>query len=386
MIDIAIVGAGLTGLTCAQLLRGWGYTVAVFDKSRGLGGRVATRRVGQTCFDHGARCLSQQGSQTQQLIDTLLNGEQSAQPPQFLTNQTSEPIEPPVLVPWPRSPHQLHSSEDNQPLTSDPHESSQSYVPIAGMTAIAKFLSNGLDIRRQHRVTGLDANLTSHCWELKTDEPSQTIEPARAVILTLPAPQAVPLLEPLATVGLESPWIEQVRAVEFAPCFSVIGGYSAHTLPLQADPQTGLPLWSMGDRQWDALRCANDEMLAWIGVDSSKSRDAGEPIMVFQSTDTFAAAHADDLDVEAVGDRILKRAAHLLNCPALCDPQWRQVQRWRYAFCCKPLTNATPYLVTQHPLLLGCAGDWCSGSQLEDALHSGRAIANHFHQALKQAE
>ena len=56
---IAIVGAGIAGLSCAHALQADGNTVTVFDKGRGPGGRMATRRVdtalGTIAFDHGAQ-------------------------------------------------------------------------------------------------------------------------------------------------------------------------------------------------------------------------------------------------------------------------------------------------------------------------------------------
>jgi predicted NAD/FAD-dependent oxidoreductase len=51
---IAIIGAGMCGLTCASALAAAGREVTIFDKSRGIGGRLATRRVGDLAFDHGA--------------------------------------------------------------------------------------------------------------------------------------------------------------------------------------------------------------------------------------------------------------------------------------------------------------------------------------------
>ncbi len=43
---VAVIGAGMTGITCARALADAGFDVTVFEKSRGLGGRMATRRVG----------------------------------------------------------------------------------------------------------------------------------------------------------------------------------------------------------------------------------------------------------------------------------------------------------------------------------------------------
>ena len=58
-MKIAIIGAGMAGLTCATRLSAAGHEVSVFDKGRGPGGRMASRRVehgGETFrFDHGAQ-------------------------------------------------------------------------------------------------------------------------------------------------------------------------------------------------------------------------------------------------------------------------------------------------------------------------------------------
>ncbi|MDO9620329.1 MAG: FAD-dependent oxidoreductase, partial [Moraxellaceae bacterium] len=41
--SIAIIGAGMSGLSCASALQQLGHNVTVFDKSRGMGGRMSTR-------------------------------------------------------------------------------------------------------------------------------------------------------------------------------------------------------------------------------------------------------------------------------------------------------------------------------------------------------
>jgi renalase len=60
---VAVVGAGLAGLVAAARIAAAGFEVAVFEKSRGLGGRLATRRNERGAFDHGAPVLHCEASQ-----------------------------------------------------------------------------------------------------------------------------------------------------------------------------------------------------------------------------------------------------------------------------------------------------------------------------------
>ena len=52
-----MVGAGMAGLTAAHRLSGV-TEVVILDKGRGVGGRLATRRIGDATIDHGAQFIT----------------------------------------------------------------------------------------------------------------------------------------------------------------------------------------------------------------------------------------------------------------------------------------------------------------------------------------
>ena len=61
MDQTIIIGSGISGIACARALAVAGLPVRVLDKGRGIGGRMATRRValptGEVTFDHGAQYM-----------------------------------------------------------------------------------------------------------------------------------------------------------------------------------------------------------------------------------------------------------------------------------------------------------------------------------------
>ena len=344
MFDVAIIGAGLAGLTCAQQLQQAGYRVVVVEKSRGVGGRVATRRLHDTRADHGLRSLEPQGTLSQQLIEILDKRG--------------------IVQAWIDTIDELNSTESGD--IPHPHPSTLTrYVAPAGMTAVAKFLASGLEIWLGQRVNAI-APTAEQSWFL-TLESGETLT-AGAVVVAIPAPQALILLEPLAQTSIPAEFLDSLRSVEFTPCLSVMAGYPKATdeLPLPA---------------WNACTLPNDSDLAWIGLDSSKRLDAQIPVFVLQSTAEFAQHYLDAEELKSAGQYLLSRAAQLL-LPWLDRPDWFQVHRWRYAFPSRSLNRA--YLDAATPSPLVCCGDWCGGNLIESALNSGLAAANQMNQQLKK--
>ncbi len=335
--DVAILGAGITGLTIAQSLKKAGYSVTVLEKSRGVGGRCATRRVAGERVDHGVRYLEPTTEAVQSLITQLkVNTD---------------------LKLWLDTVYEMRS---NQLLPQTP--SMPRYVTSNGMNAVGKFLAEGLEIQFSRRVTHLTVTPEKR-WQLTLDVPNDRPQflQAKSVVIAIPAPQALMLLEPLSS-QIPADFLKAVHSVDYHACITVMAGY----------PREKQAELSARNPAWQAVTFPEDEILDWVGLDSSKREHSQAPIVVTQSSPKFAQQHLETTDLESVGQTLLNQTATSLM-PWLNQPEWMQVHRWRYAFCRTPL--ATPYLSAKIPLPLVCAGDWCGGNQIEGALISGKAAA-----------
>lgn len=178
-IDIGIIGAGLAGLTCARALQRAGFSVTLFDKSRGIGGRVATRRIPrddrEIRVDHGLPYLSLQGERTGILIE------------EFLQKGIIEP------------------------------RGENFYTSPDGMNAIAKFLAADLDIRRDYLVTGVKV-IENH-WSIEGKDREAVA--VNALVVAIPAPQAADVFQ---ASDLDT-FLPVLRSISYDPCITVIVGY-----------------------------------------------------------------------------------------------------------------------------------------------------------------
>lgn len=195
MFDVAIIGAGIAGLTCAQQLRHAGYRVVVLDKSLGVGGRVATRRVNQMRVDHGLPYLEPQGERIRELIRVL------------------------------RSRHILELWD----TVGSSYATIPQYVAPAGMSAIAKFLASHLEIKLDHRVQAITPT-TDGTWQISCFDLPEIVT-AHAVAIAIPAPQALMVLESLSENVLPRTFLDRLRSVQFDPCLTVLAGYPS-SVPL----------------------------------------------------------------------------------------------------------------------------------------------------------
>ncbi len=338
--DVVVIGAGMTGLACARQLTRAGLTVLVLEKSRGLGGRLATRRVadphGQVwVLDHGVQYFSADTDSFHRLL--------------------KEPLELGIVTEWTRWLHTLTPAGLQDPSPDqDPR-----YVCPDGMTALAKYLAQSLPIRTQARVTRIQPQ--SQGWHLVCEDGYAVTTPA--LVVALPAPQVVPLLAGILPVS--SPLPPLLSSALYHPCLAVLAGY-ADTTPAP---------------DWKGIRCHEDKILSWISLDSSKRPHPVGPALVIHTTPEYSRTHLEtDADgLERLGREVLFHAAYRLGASWIADPLWLQVHRWRYSLPVETLGMASVGArIPVSPdlgLPLVCAGDWCGGARIEGAWVSGQDAA-----------
>lgn len=166
---VAVIGAGLAGLSCARHLQQQGLEVRLFEKSRGAAGRMSTRRGEGWQCDHGAQYFT-------------------ARDPDFRAEVARWQALGVAAVWQPRL--EVFGAAD----LHTPDETLERFVGTPRMTAPARSLALTLDLRLQSTVQRVERSPDG--WRLSTAEQGLLDEAFDALVLAVPAPQAVPLLAP----------------------------------------------------------------------------------------------------------------------------------------------------------------------------------------------
>src|SRR5690606_39591605 len=247
-LHYAVIGAGIAGLSCARALAESGVHVTVFDKSRGPGGRTSTRRGEGWACDHGA----QYSTARDPLFQAELARWQAAG----------------VAARWqPRLT--VFDAAGRRADGGEGGEEQARHVGTPRMTAPARLLADGLDLRLQTTVTALQRY--DHGWELATAERSLLPEAFDGVLLAVPAPQAVPLLQP-ASAELAA----LAGGARMQACWALMLRFVA---PLALD--------------FDAA-FVNHGPLRWIARDTSKPGREGSETWTLHASAEWSEAHVED--------------------------------------------------------------------------------------------
>jgi predicted NAD/FAD-dependent oxidoreductase len=313
--DVAIIGAGLSGLMAARRLQDDGQRVVLFDKGRRPGGRANTREHGARSFDHGAQYFTVRTPRIQEhLAGWLAQG---------------------VVAPW--KGRMVRST----PGGVEPAKASHRYVAVPGMVDLALHLARGLDVRTGVRVGGAAA--TGGGWSL-TGENGADLGLYGRLIVSVPAPQAAPLLESVPALRV------QAAAVEMDPCWAVMV-----TFP----DATGL--------SFDGA-FVDESGLSWIARNSSKPDRPDAEAWVLHATPEWTRAHAG-APRDEVPALLLDLMAERFG--ALPPPDFTRAHRWGYA---QP-SSAAPGVLCDRSAGVAVCGDWTVGGRVEGALLSGLEAA-----------
>jgi hypothetical protein len=323
--DVLILGAGISGLQAARLLRAAGKSVIVLEKSRGLGGRAATRRWDNFPVDHGAQFFT-------------------ARSPEFAA-QVADWLGRGVCAEWTRGLHQYLDARLHAP-EGEPHPR---YACPAGMSSLGRDLA-GPDpdfVRRQTRAIGV--RLVDNGW-LVTGEAGEEFR-ARSLLVATPPAQAAVLLRDACPEAAA-----RLGAVTMSPSLALVVRYPRR------------PLAFCG------IQARHHAVLSWIGHDTSKRPDLhdGVTILVLHAASAFSHQHYERPEDETM-DAMLAAAGEITG-EDLATPEAEFLQRWRYAQAEDAALEPRVLAIdAEAPLLV--AGDALAGGKIEGAWLSGRAAA-----------
>ncbi|MFP5076986.1 NAD(P)/FAD-dependent oxidoreductase [Rhizobium sp. YIM 134829] len=314
---IAIIGAGLAGLTVARALAGTA-AVTLFEKSRGPGGRMAHRSRDGFEADHGAQYFT---ARSPTFRDLVAAAEAAG-----------------AVAPWTVDLVRLPDREERPSHASEPR-----YVGTPGMNGLAAFLAEGLDLRRETEISAIEGS--ARRWTLR-DKTGAAHGPFDVVVAAVPAPQAARLLPKV------SPLQAPLAAARMSGCFTLMVGLVA---PLD------LPV--------EAARI-DHPVLSFLARNTSKPGRGPAESWVAHSRNDWAEAHLE-VDRATIEARMLAALKELTGLD-LSAPPWLDLHRWRYANVEHPA--GLPHLLDADQGLAAC-GDWCRANRVEAAFESGESLA-----------
>ncbi|MGB0370551.1 MAG: NAD(P)/FAD-dependent oxidoreductase [Opitutales bacterium] len=178
--DCIVIGAGISGLLAATQLKEAGKSVLVLDKGRGVGGRMATRRMGEARIDHGA---------------------------QFFTQRSD--VFKPWVQGWVASGKLSKWYRDKFDLC---------WRGKTGMTDVPKLLAQNLEISKSTKI--IEVSYEQDTWTLKSED-AQSFT-SQSLIITAPLPQALSLLKN-SDIELPAADYEALDSVRYTRCLVALG-------------------------------------------------------------------------------------------------------------------------------------------------------------------
>jgi hypothetical protein len=335
-LNIAIIGAGIAGITAARTLAQAGHHVHVFEKSRGAGGRMSTRDSNFGTFDHGAQYFT-------------------VRDPRFSLAIQAVPGTTAICRPWSANAVRVldplgHVFEAAR-ATKEAH-----FVAKPGMNALVRHWAQplGKAISYNTQVNRLE-RVAKGLWTVHTE--AKKFTGFDHVLLAIPAVQAENLLKASGKEAANAQWLKAMDAVDVAPCWTMMVAFPNATQPdLHIGPQ------------WNAARSIHHR-IAWLTRESSKPGRSKVERWTVQASAAWSAEHITDTEARVTA-KLLRAFAELTGIRA--EPAHAQVHRWLYAKTVKPLGKSYQYNTANG---LGTCGDWHLGHRVEDAFVSGLELA-----------
>ncbi len=335
---LCVVGAGLAGTGVAYRLRDEPIDVTILEKSRGVGGRAATRRKEGCRYDHGANYIKDSDDRTTDLLETL--GEDGLA-------DISEPV-------W--------TFDAGGEIAPGDRQETHKWTWQSGITQFAKRLlaETDADVQKTTRVDTLAR--AGGEWTL-TDTDSLNYGPFDAVVLSPPAPQTAELLaETIIDGGRPTALSSATEAVRDVPFRTI------RTFVFQYPFELERPYYAL-------VNTDREHEIGWLARESCKPGHVpdGQSLLVVQMAPNWSNDNYS-VSLEAAAETVAGMVAELLGDERLREPGWIDDQGWRYALPNDGLDTACLSDLREYGIYV--AGDWLSGNgRAHEAVWCGIDVA-----------
>ena len=315
---IAVLGGGLSGLTLAKELEGV-FDVTVFEKSSGVGGRLATRTAYPFEFDHGAQFFTARTDAFKEFLSPFADrGLVASWHPKIISLEAGK--------------------KSFKRKWFEPH-----YIAQPKMTSLAKFLADDIKIEFNLEIDRVSKNKSR--WSLLSN--GRVVgDGFDLVVFSVPAPQTRRIL------SLSDIYLDGLDDIDYLPCFTLMLGFDE-----------GLSL------NFDAA-LVRGSPVRWISVNSSKPGRKDLTTLVVQADNQWSRENLD-LGLLEIQEILLSELESLTDL-SFQNFTHIDVQRWRYA---KVSSAAGRDFIVDKDAKIAACGDWCRGDRIEDAFLSGRGLA-----------
>ena len=314
MSKTIILGAGLAGLSAARQLQTHGHEVEIIDKGRGVGGRLATRRMGDARLDHGAQFFTTRG--------------------EVFTDTIAQAREAGAVVEWCRG----FADQDGYPR----------YRGAQGMTSLAKWLAIGVPMQLGVEVDRIETAQGQVCFIGKDNA---TIAQAPQAIITAPIPQMLNLFDQ-GNIWPDADLDASLRATNYHATLALLA-------VVDGQPNIDEP----GGMQFSS------GPFTFI-ADNERKGISPVRALTFHAEHDYSQRRFDD-DPQHVHAELLDQAAPWIGGATVLESQLKE---WRYAGPVTPLPKPT-YVIESNGARLALAGDAFAGPKVEGAFNSGYGAA-----------
>ena len=317
MIKIAVIGAGMTGITISNLLRKK-VRLSIFEKSRGLGGRMATRRSEPYQFNHGTQYFKIKSKEFNDFLSPLIRKK--------------------IIQHWKGNHIEVHKNIITKTINTNHNKY---FIGVPHMNSIVKyFANNNFSIKLSCKIEKIEK--ISNEWYIY-DSDNVSYGPYDWIVFTVPPKQAANLLYK------NFRYQEIINNIKMKSCFSIMLGFE-----------------EFKKLNFDTALFINEDV-QWLSFNKICKHNKEYYNLLINSSYSYTEKNINSCH-DKVSNYLLKKVSDFLNYE-LNNYNHKAVHFWRYAV--SENNNNFGSFIDDNSKIIVC-GDWCMNGKVEGAFLSAK--------------